>query len=113
MLLDGRTMHVSSTASNGVVGSDTILRFRQLGNRVIATYAGGRVPRGLLVGRLSGHTLVFRYAQRELDGAIHGGASECDVQWLGGRVRIVERFRWSTRAGSGVNVFDEVDARPD
>jgi hypothetical protein len=25
-----------------------------------------------------------------------------------GRIRIVEHFTWSTRAGSGTNVFDEI-----
>lgn len=108
MTLDGRTMFVSSTAGNGVVGSETILRFRQRGGRVIAAYSGGSIQRGLLVGRVDGPTLRFRYVQRERDGAVHGGASVCDVQRVGERVRIVEHFTWHTRVGSGVNVFDEV-----
>ena len=44
----------------------------------------------------------------ERDGVIHGGHSRCDVLDHAGRVRIVERFEWSTRTGVGVNVFDEV-----
>jgi hypothetical protein len=53
--------------------------------------------------------LRFRYAQREDDGALHGGESRCEVRRLPtGRVRIVEHFAWSTRAGAGTNVFDEV-----
>lgn len=105
--LDGRTMFVSSTADNGVVSSETRLHFTQRGARVAARYAGGRVARGWLVGQWAGDTLHFRYAQRE-DGAIHAGESACHVQELpDGRLRLIEHFTWSTRHGSGVNVFDE------
>ena len=101
-------MYVSSTAANGVVDAATRLSFRQTGERVIARYAGGDVLRGLLVGRSGGGRLVFRYAQRERDGTIHGGRSTCDVVKHEGRTRVIEQFTWTTRAGSGVNVFDEV-----
>lgn len=105
-------MYVSSTAANGVVDSDTRLRFCQQGDRVIARYTGGSVERGVLVGRLVGARLTFRYAQRERDGMIQGGHSRCDVQEHAGRTRIIEHFEWSTRAGAGVNVFDEVPDAP-
>ena len=107
--LNGRRMFVSTTAANGVVGSDTRLHFSQRGARIVARYAGGNVTRGCLVGRWIGEQLTFRYAQREVDNAIHGGRSMCDVQRLGdGRVRITEHFTWTTRTGSGTNVFDEL-----
>jgi hypothetical protein len=106
--LDGLTMYVSSTATNGVVDTATRLHFRQSGDRVIARYDGGNVVRGLLIGRCGASRLVFRYAQRERDGTIQGGRSECEVLEHAGRKRIVEHFTWSTRAGSGTNVFDEV-----
>lgn len=107
--LHGLRMHVSATASSGVVGSGTILAFDQRGDRVFARYAGRAIDRGWLVGRLAGNELRFRYAQREAGGAIHGGASRCELQRLAsGRLRIVEHFAWSTRTGTGVNVFDEL-----
>jgi hypothetical protein len=106
--LDGVEMRVTSTAATGVVGAGTRLHFAQRGNRVIARYSGGAVARGWLVGRLSGSELVFRYTQREEAGAIHAGRSICQVEHLGdGRTRIIEHFTWSTRTGSGTNVFDE------
>lgn len=109
MNLDGCVMEVSATASSGIVGTGTQLRFLQRGRRVLGQYAGGRVPRGYLVGRLDGGELVFRYLQREDSGELHGGESWCEVVELAdGRRRLVEHFQWSTREGSGVNVFDEV-----
>ena len=110
--LDGLEMRVSSTAANGVVGSGTRLHFVQRGDRVAARYSGGAVARGWLAGRVTGSELVFRYAQREQSGAIHGGRSVCQVERLGnGRTRIVEHFTWRTRSGSGINVFDECASR--
>jgi hypothetical protein len=107
--LDGLQMYVSSTALDGVVNADTRLHFIQRGGRVAARYAGGNVKRGWLVGRLSGADLRFRYAQVEATGAVHAGRSECTVEQLAsGRVRIVERFTWTSRPGTGENVFDEI-----
>jgi hypothetical protein len=106
--LDGLEMYVSSTATNGVVGSETRLRFTQRGNRVVARYSGGRIERGWLAGRLQDSELVCRYVQRESGDELHSGRSVCQVERLNdGRTRIVEHFRWSTRSGSGTNVFDE------
>jgi hypothetical protein len=102
-------MFVSSTADNGVVSGDTCLVFTQRGTRVAARYSGGRITRGWLVGQWVDNTLDFRYAQREDGGAIHAGHSECSVQELpDGRLQLVEHFAWSTRPGSGVNVFEEL-----
>jgi hypothetical protein len=107
--LNGLTMHVSATAANGVVNSSTRLHFSQRGTRVVARYSGGHVTRGWLVGRWSEEQLIFRYAQREAEDAVHGGRSVCEVERLeNGRTRIIEHFTWSTRPGSGTNVFDEV-----
>lgn len=108
MRLHGRVMYVSSTADQGVVGADTLLRLHQTGARVYGRYAGGAIVRGCLVGRVEGAELVFRYAQVEASGEIHAGHSVCEVlSQPDGRARIVEHFTWSTRSGSGINVFDE------
>lgn len=106
--LEGVTMHVSDTDAIGVVGSETILRFRQCGDRVWARYAGGRVASGWLVGQWKDNVLHFRYAQVE-DGRIDAGASRCHAERLeDGRLRLYEHFTWRTRDGSGVNVFEQV-----
>jgi hypothetical protein len=109
MNLDRIVMYVSSTADQGVVGPGTRLRFLQKGSRVMGRYSGGAVSRGCLVGTLSGSQLVFRYAQVEACGEIHGGRSVCEVDRRpDGRIRIVEHFAWHTRCGSGTNVFEEI-----
>ena len=107
--LDGAMMSVSSTDDRGVVDAKTRLHFTQKGSRVFARYGGGSVTRGCLVGTLSGSELVFRYAQLEDSGQIHGGRSICEVQRKAQpRLRLIEHFTWSTRSGSGTNIFDEI-----
>jgi hypothetical protein len=107
--LDGLTMVVSRTADNGVVSAETRLVFTQRGPRVAARYSGGRIARGWLVGEWADDTLHFRYAQLEDGCAIHAGQSVCGAQELSdGRLQLVEHFAWSTRPGSGVNVFEEL-----
>jgi hypothetical protein len=109
--LDRRTVFVSSTAKDGVVDARTGIVFRQSGARVLGRYRGGRVRRGVLVGAVSGAELRFRYLQVEDSGEIHGGRSRCELTTTPeGRLRIFERFEWTTRAGRGTNVFDELPA---
>jgi hypothetical protein len=106
--LDGVEMYVSSTAAGGVVGAGTRLRFQQRGARLLGRYAGGAIRRGCLVGRVSGASVVFRYAQVEASGQVHAGRSVCDVlRTDSGTLRLVERFAWTTREGRGTNTFDE------
>jgi hypothetical protein len=50
-------------------------------------------------------------AQREVSGAIHHGHSVGHIERrTDGGIRIVEHFTWSSRPGSGTNVFDELSA---
>ncbi|HEY7574163.1 MAG TPA: hypothetical protein VIB08_03315 [Thermoanaerobaculia bacterium] len=107
--LDGVRMFVSATANDGVVDVETVVQFRQRGARVLGWYRGGRIRRGCLAGAFSGGVLRFRYVQAETSGEVHAGRSECDlVRTPEGRMRLLERFVWTTRPGRGTNVFDEV-----
>ncbi len=109
--LDGLTMNAVATDENGVIGVDTIFKFRQAGECVSAEYAGGRIRQGYLVG-LNSHTkLVFRFCQLESDGAIKGGESTAILK-LGntGLVRLIENFESASRPGGGKNIIQELRA---
>ena len=111
MNLDGLSFQVSATATAGVVSSDTRLALVQRGSQIFGRYRGGSIQRGCLVGSIVGHTMRFRFSQRETRGGIHGGHSICLLEFLSdGRLRIREHFTWKTREGAGVNVFHQVDA---
>lgn len=107
--LDGVRMHVVSTAQAGVVNADTYFKFAQQGSVVSAKYSGGKIELGYLVGVIANDSLQFRYAQLETSGKLDGGSSVCELTMTPeGKLRLVERFTWESREGSGVNVFEEV-----
>jgi len=102
-------MHVVQTAPNGVVGRDTVFKFYQVGDVVTASYSGGRVRVGYLVGILKGDRLSFRYCQVSDEDHVDGGSSNARIESVdGGRLRLIESFKWESRDGSGENIFEEV-----
>ena len=98
--LNGLLLQVASTAENGVVGSDTRLRFFQVVSMVIGEYHGGAIDRGCLHGVINDSVLRFSYTQLEKSGEMHAGESICDVlRKPDGGIRIVEHFQWRSREG--------------
>jgi len=104
--LEGLRMNAIQTAPNGVVGRETIFHFRQQGEHVQASYAGGRVEQGFLLGIARGPRLEFTYCQRHTDGSLDAGRSQCELRREGGRLQIVEHFEWG--GGRGTNVIQEL-----
>ena len=102
-------MNVIETAANGVVNDLTIFNFSQTDNFVFATYSGGQILRGYLVGILSQNKLSFSYCQLQTNGKMDNGQSECDVMIENDKIRLVEHFTWASRNGeTGVNIFQEL-----
>ena len=107
--LNGRRMHVVSTDQIGEVGIDTIFEFEQNGNIVSARYAGGKIRIGYLVGIINRNNLEFRYAQANIEDHLDGGQSNCEIKIADdGKLQLIEHFQWSSREGSGTNVFEEL-----
>jgi uncharacterized protein DUF6196 len=108
--LDGVVMHVAVTAANGEVDAATIFRFRQQGSHVSCTYSGGAVVEGFLVGNVERAVLDFVYVQSDQQGRLDAGTSRGELDRLpDGRLRMIEHFRWFTRAGRGCNEFVQLD----
>ncbi len=101
-----KRMTATQTAPNGVVNEHTIFSFRQFDTRILASYAGGKVKRGMLVGKVTRGRLLFSYAQEDMTGKVQGGASECQIRLLpDGRIQLLEHFEWPD--GKGLNVIEE------
>lgn len=109
MNLNNVRMNVVETAGNGVVNELTIFTFSQKDDFVSATYSGGQILKGYLVGTLSQNKLSFAYCQLQTDGKMDNGRSECDLLVANGKIRLVEHFTWASRNGeTGVNIFQEL-----
>ena len=106
---DGIQMRVISTADTGAVNAKTLFTFTQEGEVVSASYSGGEVRLGYLVGVISPEGLRFRYAQLNIEGRLDGGYSTCEISKThDGRIHLIEHFKWDSRPGSGTNVFEEL-----
>jgi len=103
-------MNVIQTAPNGVVNDLTIFTFSQTDNFISASYAGGQIFKGYLVGTLHKDKLLFSYCQLQMDGKIDNGQSECDVMMgENGKIKLIEHFKFASRNDDrGMNVFQEL-----
>ena len=79
MNLNNIKMNVIETAQNGVVNYQTIFSFSQIDNIVSASYFGGKILKGFLVGTIEKNKLFFSYCQLQTDGKMDNGQSKCDI----------------------------------
>jgi hypothetical protein len=107
--LDGKVFRSASAVEGGEVDAETVFRFRQEGDVIHASYTGGSIRLGFLVGRIEGDRLDFRYAQLNASGETSTGHSSDRIEALpDGRLRLHETWQWESRSGSGTSVLEEV-----
>ncbi|WP_436346034.1 hypothetical protein [Natronorubrum sp. FCH18a] len=108
--LDGRTLAGVANDEDGDVSAETIFHFEQNGDRIYASYAGGEIVDGHLVGTFDGEQWDIRYVQLTEDNETATGHSVGDVELLeDGRLRVEDEWEWESKAGSGESVHEEVD----
>jgi hypothetical protein len=106
--LDGRRF-ATEDSGGGVATSETVFRYAEDDGVVTATYEGGPIRRGFLVGTRTGDSLDFRYVQLHTDGSTASGHCTTDLELLAdGRVRLNETWAWESRPGSGRSVEVEL-----
>lgn len=109
MNLNNVKMNVIETAGNGIVNELTIFTFSQTDNFISATYSGGQILKGYLVGILNQNKLSFSYCQLQTNGKMDNGQSECDILIENEKIRLIEHFTWASRNGeTGINIFQEL-----
>ena len=93
------------------VSASTVFAFTEdrLSGVVTASYAGGSVLAGSLVGTRDGGRVDFRYSHVTRAGFVESGVSRDRVEVLeDGRLRLHETWEWTSSAGSGVSVLEEL-----
>ncbi|MGY0232569.1 hypothetical protein [Longispora urticae] len=112
MDLDGRVFRAVADVVGGDVGTDTVFEYHQDGDLVWASYSGGSIRLGHLVGTRDGDTLDFRYSQLTTDGRTDAGHCLARVEALpDGRLRLHEEWRWESREGSGTSIVESEPVR--
>lgn len=106
--LDGRRFAAVANVG-GEVTADTIFEYHERAGEVWATYGGGAVVRGFIVGIRAGDTLDIRYVQLNNEGETSGGHCVTAIHELpDGRLRLDEKWEWESRPGSGTSVVEEL-----
>ncbi len=106
--LDGRVF-AAVDPGEGETSRETTFHYTEMADMVSATYSGGRVRRGFLVGVRDGNSLDFRYAQLHVDGTTASGHCQSEIEQLeDGRLRLLEHWSWESRQGSGQSIVEEL-----
>ncbi|MEM9683691.1 MAG: n-acetylglutamate synthase [Pseudomonadota bacterium] len=110
---DGRIFAPTHNSESGEVTGDTRFLYRQAGDVLWATYDGGGVSYGHMIGRVAPDGgLFFRYHHLSADGEPVSGECRSTLEILeDGRYRLHEAWRWTSGDGSsGTSVIDEIPA---
>ena len=108
---DNRRFRSVSTTTNGEVSSETIFEYQQAGDVVSATYAGGTIEFGHLIGLIDNEGVMdIRYHHLNTFGLLMTGICRSIPEVLSdGRIRLHETWRWTSGDESeGVSVLEEV-----
>lgn len=108
---NGRKFVSIENTENGEVSSQTFFEYKQEGHIISATYSGGEIVQGTLIGivRKDG-CLEFRYNHVNSKVEIRGGKCVSTPKILpDGRIRLHERWQWlDTEATEGSSIIEEV-----
>ena len=109
--LDGRRFSSHAAVVGGDVGAETVFLYAERDGVISASYAGGAVVQGFLVGTRHGDRLDFRYAQLRTDGTTASGrCRSLVVEQADGRVRLEETWQWESAEGAGTSELAELPA---
>ncbi|MBU7592761.1 n-acetylglutamate synthase [Metabacillus halosaccharovorans] len=101
---------VDNTA-NGEVSTETIFEYYQEGNILTASYSGGEIVKGTLIGIVKADSsLEFRYNHINTNNEIRGGKCIATPEILtDGRIRLHENWKWiDSDQSEGKSVIEEV-----
>lgn len=107
--LDGRVLVDVTNDPVGDVGSNTRFEYHQDGDLIWARYSGGAVRLGYLVGTRNSDSLDFRYTHVTTDGIMASGHCQSELRFgEDGQIESHERWKWTSKSGSGTSVIREV-----
>jgi hypothetical protein len=111
LALDLHVFEVVATSAASAISRDTVFEFREQAGVVEASYAGGQIVRGVLVGRREHDRLTTAHTQLGADGRLQTGAATMHIQQAdGGQLLLTEDYTWSDGT-TGRNVLRSLQQR--
>ncbi len=107
--LNNKKFKAINNSDNGNVGSDTTFHYRQVGNNIWATYAGGNIELGTLIGVMDGDNIKLIYQQLNPEGEFLTGYCDSTISTINGKIRLDEKWRWTCKDYSeGTSLLEEI-----
>ncbi|MEI4770333.1 n-acetylglutamate synthase [Psychrobacillus sp. FJAT-51614] len=108
---NGKRFVSIANTENGEVSSKTFFDYKQEGNILSATYDGGEIVKGTLIGIVKDNgCLNFRYNHVNIRNEIRGGQCDSTPETLpDGRIRLHENWKWlDSEHTEGKSTIEEV-----
>src|SRR5919106_2547563 len=94
--LDLLLFRVAETSPASVITEETTFEFRELDGVVEASYSGGGVGQGFLVGRRESDRVATAYSQITTNGGLLTGTAKMQIdRGTSGTLRLTEDFKWA------------------
>lgn len=111
MNYNGRRFVSVENTENGEVSSQTVFEYQQDGKIISATYSGGEIIQGSLIGLVrEDGSIEFRYNHVNSKDEIRGGECVSTPKILpDGRIRLYEKWKWlDEEVTEGSSIIEEV-----
>ena len=108
---DNKTFRAISNSENGEANEETLFEYQHEGNVVSATYSGGSIVFGHLIGVVNDdNTLDIRYHHLNIMGELMTGTCISVPEVLpNGKIRLYETWKWTSGDESeGASIVEEV-----
>lgn len=111
MRIGGCLFKTVSSSDSSQTNEDTIFKYEQVTDLVMATYSGGDIRYGQMIGKiLEDGTLDLRYQHMDRAGEIKTGICRTRVETMpSGRLRLYEDWQWTCGSeAKGQSILDEI-----
>jgi len=108
---NGKIFKPVSFSNNSETSSETIFHYYQTGDVLTATYSGGNISTGQLIGIVDENGRIdMRYQQVSLEGELMTGQCTSIPEILvNGKIRLHETWQWTSGDKSaGKSVLEEI-----
>ena len=108
--LHNKKFKALENSNNGEVSSSTIFHYRQNGKVISATYTGGDIIQGFLVGKVVENHLEFTYQHINLKMELMTGKCiSIPLTLPDGKIQLEEKWEWTCRDYSkGTSLLIEI-----
>lgn len=111
LLLNNKKFVNAQNTSNGEVSGETIFTYCQVGERIEATYSGGRITKGHLLGFMTSEqtfTIAYHHINEMNELRIGECNTEIEIQ-ANGKIKLIEKWQWCNGdCSAGESIFIEI-----